>query len=457
MREEKVYDLVIIGAGSGGYEGAIYAKRHKLQNVALIELSRETLGGNCLNRGCIPSKHLRHGAYILEKISSSEQFGFRVKSVEFSIKDLSYHRNRIITTIRENFEKLLSQLGVDLYFGKARLLSPNEILLEGTSKTIKTKNILLATGSSPKHYGFSVNQRRIFDTDGIWSLDFIPKKLLIVGGGVVGVEFAYIFQMYGSNVTLIELKERLMPTPYIPEESSRFLTRKLKKIGVDVKLNTSVLDVKELPDSVFVKFSNGQEDNFDCVLIALGRSPNTSDLGLKDLGIKLLGDFIDINPFCQTSINNIYACGDITSPLMLAHKSMHQARVAVDNILGINSKKEEDIFIPRIVYSAYEIASFGISQDEAEEIDDAKIGVISFSTNPKAMDDGEAEGFVRVICSKDGKILGCHILGPCAGELLHQVLHIYRANLDAHSFSRSLFTHPSLSESVVQAFELALL
>lgn len=454
MKEEKVYDLVIIGAGSGGYEGAIYAKRRGLK-VALIELSKETLGGNCLNRGCIPSKHMRHGAYLIEKLLNSEYFGFSAKSIETSMQKLSYHRDKIITSIRENFSKLLFQLGIDAYFGKARLNSPNEVLIEGTNQLIRTKNILIATGSSPKHYGFSVDQKRIFDTDGIWSLTYFPKRLLIIGGGVVGAEFAYIFQMYGSKVTLVELKERLMEGPYIPEESSRFLTRKLRKLGVDVKLKTSVLELKELSDSISVSFSDYQKAEFDCVLLALGRSPNTSGLGLEKLGINLSDGFIDINGFCQTSVENVFACGDVTSSLMLAHKSMHQARVAIDNILGIKTQKEDDIFIPRIVYSAYEIASFGISQEEAEE-EDLKVGVISFSTNPKAMDDGEAEGFVRVICSNDGDILGCHILGPNAGELLHQVLHLYKSKVNAFSLSQSLFTHPSLSESIIQAFELAL-
>ncbi len=448
-----MYDLVIIGAGSGGYEGALYAHRRGMK-VALVELSPETVGGNCLNRGCIPSKYMRHGAYMLDKFQKLPEYGIFLKGYDLNMQRLKEERERVVLTIRENFKKFAEHLKIPMFYGKGFLKDANTVVVEPEGIELKTKYILLATGSSTASVGDLVpDGRYIFDTDQIWSLEDFPKRILILGGGAVGVEFAYIFRMYGSEVVLVELKDRLLPSADIPEESSRYLARKLKKIGVDIRLKTTLKGWEVAGSQVKAFLSDDSEVQADLILLGVGRKPNTEGIGLEQLGIERDSrGFVRVNQFCQTNIPNIYACGDITSPLMLAHKSMYEAKVAISHMLGDKDMVRNERLVPKIIYSAYEIASVGLTEDQAEEEGyEVKVGVVSFVPNPKAMDDGENEGFVRLVASEDGNILGCHILGPHAGELLHQVLHLMKADLGVDFLSKAMYSHPSLSESIVQA------
>ncbi len=448
-----MYDLVIVGAGSGGYEGALYAHRRGMK-VALVELSPETVGGNCLNRGCIPSKYMRHGAYMLDKFQKLPEYGIFLKGYDLNMQRLKEGRERVVLTIRENFKKFAEHLKIPMFYGKGVLKDANTVVVEPEGIELKTRYILLATGSSTASVGDLVpDGRYIFDTDQIWSLEDFPKRILILGGGAVGVEFAYIFRMYGSEVVLVELKDRLLPSADIPEESSRYLARKLKKIGVDIRLKTTLKGWEVAGSQVKAFLSDDSEVQADLILLGVGRKPNTEGIGLEQLGIERDSrGFVRVNQFCQTNIPNIYACGDITSPLMLAHKSMYEAKVAISHMLGDKDMVRNERLVPKIIYSAYEIASVGLTEDQAEEEGyEVKVGVVSFVPNPKAMDDGENEGFVRLVASEDGKILGCHILGPHAGELLHQVLHLMKADLGVDFLSKAMYSHPSLSESIVQA------
>ncbi|QID32522.1 dihydrolipoyl dehydrogenase family protein [Pampinifervens florentissimum] len=448
-----MYDLVIVGAGSGGYEGALYAHRRGMK-VALVELSPETVGGNCLNRGCIPSKYMRHGAYMLDKFQRLPEYGISLKGYDLNMQALKKGRDRVVLTIRENFKKFAEHLKIPIFYGKGILKDANIVVVEPEGVELKAKYILLATGSSTTSVGNLVpDGRYIFDTDQIWSLEDFPRRILILGGGAVGVEFAYIFRMYGSEVVLVELKDRLLPTPDIPEESSRYLARKLRKIGVDIRLKTTLKGWGVSGSQVKAFLSDDSEVQADLILLGVGRKPNTEGIGLEQLGIeKDSRGFVKVNQFCQTNIPNIYACGDITSPLMLAHKSMYEAKVAISHMLGDRDMVRNEGLVPKIIYSAYEIASVGLTEDQAEEEGyEVRVGVVSFVPNPKAMDDGENEGFVRLVASEDGKILGCHILGPHAGELLHQVLHLMKADLGVDFLSKAMYSHPSLSESIVQA------
>ncbi len=448
-----MYDLVIVGAGSGGYEGALYAHRRGMK-VALVELSPETVGGNCLNRGCIPSKYMRHGANMLDKFQKLPEYGISIKGYDLNMEALKRGRDRVVLTIRENFKKFAEHLKIPIFYGKGILKDANIVVVEPEGVELKAKYILLATGSSTTSVGNLVpDGRYIFDTDQIWSLEDFPRRILILGGGAVGVEFAYIFRMYGSEVVLVELKDRLLPSADIPEESSRYLARKLKKIGVDIRLKTTLKGWEVVGSQVKAFLSDDSEVQADLILLGVGRKPNTEGIGLEQLGIeKDSRGFVKVNQFCQTNIPNIYACGDITSPLMLAHKSMYEAKVAISHMLGDKDMVRNEGLVPKIIYSAYEVASVGLTEDQAEEEGyEVRVGVVSFVPNPKAMDDGENEGFVRLVASEDGKILGCHILGPHAGELLHQVLHLMKADLGVDFLSKAMYSHPSLSESIVQA------
>ena len=448
-----MYDLVILGAGSGGYEGALYAHRRGMK-VALVELSPETVGGNCLNRGCIPSKYMRHGAYMLEKLQKMPEYGVFLNGYRLDMKALKEGRDKVVVSIRENFKRFAEHLKIPIFYGKGVLKDSHTVAVEPSGEELKAKYILIATGSSTMSIGDLVpDGRHIYDTDQIWSIEEFPKKVIIVGGGAVGVEFAYIFRMYGSDVVLLELKERLLPTPDIPEESSRYLARKLKRIGVDVRLKSTLQRWVSHEGGVKAYLSDGSYVEADFILLGVGRKPNTEGIGLEEVGVeKDSRGFVKVNQFCQTTVSNIYACGDITSPLMLAHKSMYEAKIAISHMLGEEELKRDEKIVPKVIYSAYEIASVGLTEDQAEEEGyEVKVGVVSFVPNPKAMDDGENEGFVRLVADRSGKILGCHILGPHAGELLHQVLHVMKAGLGVDFLSKCMYSHPSLSESIIQS------
>ncbi|SHK31262.1 dihydrolipoyl dehydrogenase [Thermocrinis minervae] len=448
------FDLVIVGAGSGGYEACLYAHRRGLK-VALVELSPETVGGNCLNRGCIPSKYMRHGAYLIEKLNHIKNYGVHPQGYTLDMKSLKENRDRVVVTIRENFKRFAEHIGIPIFYGRGILEDRNTVYVEGSDVKLKARFILLATGSSVASLGdLKSDGKYIHDTDSIWSLEEFPKRMLIVGGGAVGVEFAYIYRMYGVDVILVEIKDRILPSPDIPEDSARYLGRKLKKLGVDIRLKTSVQSCSVVDGKVYVNLSDGKQEVVDLVLLAVGRTPNTSYIGLEDIGVeKDQKGFVKVNSYCQTSVSSVYACGDITSQLMLAHKSMYEGKVAISHMLGETDLKKDDRWVPKIIYSAYEVASVGLTEEQAEDEGyDVKVGVVSYVTNPKAMDDGENEGFVRLVVDSDsGNILGCHIVGPNAGELIHQVVHVMRAGLKADFLSRSMYTHPSLSEAIGQA------
>ncbi len=447
-------DLVIIGAGSGGYEAGLYAYRRGLKTV-LVELSPETVGGNCLNKGCIPSKFMRYGAHLLERFSIMERWGIIPGKPSLSFESLKKHRDEVVLTIRENFKKFAGQIDLPILYGRGVIEDRNTVVVEGSGEAIKTKFILLATGSKPSGAGDLVpDGKRILDTDQVWDIEDFPKRVLIVGGGAVGVEFAYIFRAYGSEVVLVELKRRILPVDDIPEDSARYLGRKLKKLGVDIRTKTSVERWESTPSGVKAYLSDGTEVEADFILLAVGRKPTTQGLGLEKVGVETdERGFVKVNEFSQTTVPNIYACGDITSPLMLAHKAMYEGKIAVNHILGNDQWKRDERIIPKIIYSAFEVASVGLTEEEAEDEGyEVKVGVTSFVPNPKAMDDGENEGFVRIVSDEEsGEILGCHIVGPNAGELIHQVVHMMRAGLDVEFASKSMYSHPSLSEAIGQS------
>jgi len=445
------FDLVIIGAGSGGYEAGLYAFRRGMK-IAFVELSRENVGGNCLNRGCIPSKYMRHGAYLLDKFLKMENYGIIPKGYDIDFSRLAEGRDKVVTTIRENFLKFAQKLGIPIFYGKGVLKDPNTVFVEGEEKTLKTKYVLIATGSSPVAVGdLTPDGKYIFNTDQIWAVREIPKRIVIVGGGAAGTEFAYIFRKYGSEVVLVEIKDRVLPVNDIPEDSSRYLGRKLRELGVELKTKTFVKKWEKKERGVKVFLSDDTELEADFILLTVGRKPNTKGIGLEEVGVELdERGFIKVNEYAQTSVENIYACGDVTSPLMLAHKAMYEGKIAVAHMLGERDWKRNERIIPKIVYSAIEVASVGLTEDQAEDQDiDVVVGVASFVVNPKAMDDGENEGFVRIVADEEsGEILGCHIVGPHAGELIHQVVHMMRDGKTVEFASKSMYAHPSLSENI---------
>lgn len=452
------YDLIVVGVGSGGYEAILHAKKEGLK-VAGIDLTEDTLGGNCLNRGCIPSKYMRFGANLLEHLSRASKYGISLKELLINFKALKEGRSNAVISIRESFRNYAKQIKADIYYARAKLLDKNTVLA-GDEK-IRGKYILISTGSSTaKVLNYSHREFSILNTDSVWGLEELPKRVIIVGGGASGTEFSYIFRMYGSEVYLIEAKDRLLKVKGIPEDSSRYLAKKLKALGVNIYTNTTIKELIKEDGKKFAILSSGEKIEYDYILETVGRVPNSDNLNIESLNIEKKGNFIKINDFAQTSVPNIYSCGDVAIhekedyPLMLAHKSMYEARIALNHIINKDeSWKINYNVIPKIIYSGYEIASVGITEEEAEDMDiEIMVGITHFDKNPKAIIDDDNEGFVRMIIDKNSKeILGCHIAGPHAGELIHQVVHLMNRHATIDYLTKGMYSHPSLSESVVQA------
>ncbi|ACG57018.1 pyridine nucleotide-disulphide oxidoreductase dimerisation region [Hydrogenobaculum sp. Y04AAS1] len=452
----KEYDIVIFGAGSGGYEAMLHAKRYGM-HVAMIDISEKTIGGNCLNRGCIPSKYMRFGAKLREHLSRGIKYGIKINSQDIDWLAFKEHRDNAVSDIRESFKAYAKSLKIDIYYGKGRFKDNNTI--ETTKEdVIKGKYILLSTGSSVVsilHY--DKTKFKIYNTDTIWGITEKPKSVLIVGAGVVGVEFAYIFRMYDIDVYLVDISKRIIPSE--SEDSASYLSKKLKSLGVKIFTSNTIENLIEEDGKRKAILKDGTIIEYDIILEAVGRAPNTKDIGIENTDIALTEKgYVKIDEYAKTSVNHIYACGDVTSPLMLAHKSMYEGRTAVAHINN-DAEKLDYKLVPKIIYSAYEIASFGINIDQAEDMElDYEVGTATFAKNPKAIIDDEAEGYAKVIYDANTKeILGAEILGPQAGELIHQVVHIVKAGKDVEFLSRCMYTHPSLSETVVTSSQKKLL
>ncbi len=446
----KEYDIIIFGAGSGGYEAMLHARKYGM-SVAMIDISEKTIGGNCLNRGCIPSKYMRFGAKLMEHLSRGIRYGIKNHSFEIDWPSFKENRDNTVTEIRDSFKAYAKSLKVDIYYGKGRF-KDNHTIETTKGDIIKGKYILLSTGSSVSGIlKYDKTTFKIYNTDTIWGLTEKPKSILIVGAGIVGVEFAYIFKMYDIDAYLVDISKRIIPSE--SQDSASYLSKKLKNLGVKIYTPNTIekLVIEDGVRKAILK--DGTIIEHDIILEAVGRVPNTKDIGIENTDIELTEKgFVKIDEYAKTSVNHIYACGDITSPLMLAHKSMYEGRTAIAHINNDAEKLDYKI-VPRIIYSAHEIASFGVNIDQAEDMElDYEVGTTSFAKNPKAMIDDEPEGYAKIIYDADTKeILGAEVLGPEAGELIHQIVHVVKAGKRVDFLSRCMYTHPSLSETLILA------
>ncbi len=448
----KEYDIVIFGAGSGGYEAMLHAKRHGM-SVAMVDISEKTIGGNCLNRGCIPSKYMRFGAKLMEHLSRGIKYGIKLNFMNIDWVSFKEHRDNTVSDIRESFKVYAKQLKVDIYYGKGRF-KDNDTIQTTKGDTIRGKYILLSTGSSVANIlKFDKTKYKIYNTDTIWGITEKPKSVIILGAGVVGVEFAYIFKMYDIDVYILDISKRIIPTE--SQDSASYLSKKLKNLGVNIYLSNTIKELKEEDGKRKAILQDDTVIEYDIILEAVGRIPNTHDIGIENTDIELSEKgFVKIDEYAKTTASNIYACGDITSPLMLAHKSMYEGRTAIEHINN-DAEPIDYRLVPKIIYSAHEIASVGINIDQAEDMElDYEVGTATFAKNPKAMIDDEPEGYAKIIYDANTKeILGAEVLGPEAGELLHQIVHVMKAKKDVEFLSRCMYTHPSLSETIIMSVQ----
>ena len=453
------YDLAIIGAGPGGYVSAIRAAHHGLR-VALVDPNPP--GGVCLHTGCIPTKTMVASVDLLRQAQQSSQWAVSIAQAEAQLASIVERRQKVVTKLAAGVQNLIDKNGVDFLSGRGRLKSPTEIEVtdgEGnvTQSLANPRAIILATGSRPTELPIaSRDGARILNSDDLLTLTKLPPRLLILGGGYIGCEFASIFAALGSEVTVLEAKPCLLPG--MDPDLSDFLRRGFKRQNITVRLNETVQSATTTTGGVTVQLADETLEGTH-LLVAVGRTPNTEDLGLETAGVTLDGRAIGVDEFLETNVPNIFAIGDVTGKMQLAHVATAQGRVVVDNLIA--NKNEARMLqmnygeIPAAVFTHPEIATIGLTEAEAEARGiPIRMGRFPFAAIGKALAQGETDGFVKLIAhAETGKLLGGHILGGHAAELIGQITLAIKLNATAEQLTETIFAHPTLSEAILEAAE----
>ncbi len=453
--EIKNADLCVIGGGPGGYVAAIRAAKLGLRTIVV---EKEFLGGTCLNWGCIPTKALYHVAEKIDEIKKSNIFGISVPGYSLDFKKVMERKDKVVIAQRQGLSYHFKKNNIDLVNGKGKLLSQNSVGVEDASGQVKTridaKNIIIATGSFAGSVPpFILDGKDILDNIGILSLEQIPKSLLIVGGGVIGSEFANIFSTFGSEVTIIEILPRILSTEDI--EVSKVIFKSLEKKGVKIFINTTVKEIKKGVDGFICITNDGQQISAEKILISVGRKPLTNDLGLKEVGIETdAKGFIVVDQYLKTNIQNIYAVGDVIGNYQLAHVASFEGKIAAENIAGQNKKINYKV-IPWAVFTSPEIGTVGLNEKQAKEKGyNVCFGLFPFSNSGKAYITGETEGFIKIVTDKDtGEILGAQMVGPRCSDLVHEVAVAMQGEMIIDNLAETVHSHPTLSEAVMEAAE----
>ncbi|HDD44932.1 MAG TPA: dihydrolipoyl dehydrogenase [Candidatus Desulfofervidus auxilii] len=446
---KKDFDLIVIGAGPGGYTAAICAAQLG-GKVAIIE--KGDLGGACLNKGCIPTKSLIASIHILDCIRKAKEFGIVIEKEKIDFANVIARKERIVKQLRNGVNYLLKSYGIEVIKGNAYFISSSEVKVK--DEIFRFKKCIIATGSIPSAIpGIEIDGENIMTSDELLEIKEIPFSLLIIGGGVIGLEFACIFQSLGTKVTIVEVLPYILPDE--DREISQTLERILKKKGIDIKTNTTVREINYADKGleIVLESSNGLSRLLvEKVLVATGRRPCIEGLGLENAGIVCENNKIIVNKKMETNIKNIYAIGDVIGAPFLAHKAYAEAMVAAKNAMGGETIIDYKA-IPRCIFTIPEVASVGLTEEQAKEKGyKIKIGKFPFMANGKAVTLGEINGFVKVIVDRDSDIiLGIHILGVQATEMITQAALAIDLECTTEKLIRIIYPHPTLSETIFQA------
>ncbi len=450
------FDIVVIGAGPGGYVAALKAAQLGAK-TALVE--KHYLGGTCLNYGCIPSKALLSSAELLHHIEHAGDWGVKVPAgVSFDWPAIQKRKDKVVATLRGGISSLLKGRKVSAFTGTATLNGPGKVVIAGDSgsQMITGEHLILATGSSPIRIpGWPEDARFVCTSDEAVHWQDLPKRLLIVGGGVIGVEFACMCQAFGVEVTVVELLPGLLPG--LDKDLGAGLLQSFKKRGISMHLETKVQSMELSGQMVKATLSTGVVLEVDRVLVATGRKPNTKDLGLETVGIQTSPKgFITVDDSLRTNVQNHYCIGDANGRAMLAHAASAQGVAAVENALG--HERPFTAPIPSAVYTFPEIASVGISEQEARERNiPFAIGKFPISSLGKAMATAHTEGFVKTLRHREtDEILGVHMLGHNATECIAAAGALMHTKASSHDFAEVVFAHPTIGEALKESAEDAL-
>ncbi len=442
------YDIVVLGGGPAGYPAAIRGAQLGA-SVCLVE--KGALGGVCLNWGCIPTKTMHAAAHLMEIAGGGVEAGLSGK-IAVDMEGLQRHKGRTVESLVSGIGKLLKGRKVDLVRGVGRLKGPGAVEVEGVG-TVTGKKIIIATGSSEIELaGMKFDGKRVLSSTDLLSLGRIPASMLVVGGGVIGCEFASIFNAFGTSVTIVEMLPSLVATE--DDQVIRFLQTYFKKKGISMKLGTRVEGIDGGNEGVTARLDDGSELSAEIVLVSVGRRPNIQGIALEETGISAGRGGIEADGRMETSVPGVFAAGDVTGGYLLAHLATREGVTAAANALG-DSRTVDYGAVPTTIYTLPEISRVGLTEREAKEKGiEIKTGRFPFAANGKAKGLREEEGFVKWVASKEnGRLLGLHIIGPQATELLAAGIISVRQGLTADDFASFVFPHPTLSEALGEAAE----
>jgi len=446
-----MYDLIVIGAGPAGYAASIRAKQLGAK-VAVIERAKP--GGTCVNLGCIPTKTLIESSKLLNRMKESGQFGIKADNIDYDFSKISNRKDAITQRLSRSVEGLIKGYKIDIFFGSAKFETKNKLTVtkNGEKSEVEGKKIIIATGSKPKiPKTFKCNGQTVLDSDQILSLKTPPKSICIIGGGAIGCEFAYILNSFGTKVTLVELLDRILPEA--DPDLALELQKSFSKKGISVKTGVKVKDISADSGTANVTIASNNEESIKAekILIATGREADFEKTDISRIGIAIDSGSISVNEKLETNIDNIYAAGDVTGGMLLAYVATEEGVVAAENAMGRDSKVDYSS-VPVCLYSEPEVASVGLSEETAKSKGlDINTGKFAFFANSKALISNKREGLVKLIADKNDTVLGVHIIGESATEIISEAALAVKKKVKARELTRILHAHPTLHENIHEA------
>ena len=448
-----MYDILIIGTGPAGYVAAIRAAQLGMR-VGCIE--KYSIGGTCLNIGCIPSKSLLDSSfkhYQLEDEYASH--GIEVKDIQVDLQRMMSRKEEVVTQLVKGVGALFKSNKIDLIPGRAKIIDESsvEVMNENETNVIKAKNIIIATGSNPTKLSDTIKSNNIVDSEGALMFDSIPKHLIVIGAGIIGLELGSVWARLGSKVTILESQPDFLP--FLDARVSRQVLREFNRQGLDIRFESLISEISEIDSQMTVRFTEKGEEQFieaEKIIVAIGRKPNSKGLFTKDFLPTDDKGFVVVNEYCQTSLSNIWAIGDVVRGPMLAHKASEEGIMVVERINGKESQINYS-HIPNVIYTHPEVAWVGKNEKQLKELAiDYKSGTFPFAASGRAQASGETCGSVTVYADiATDKILGIQVFGPSAADIMQQGLIAMDNDITSEQFSKTIFSHPTVSEALHEA------
>jgi dihydrolipoamide dehydrogenase len=442
------FDVLILGAGSGGYACALRAAQLGLR-VGLVE--KGNVGGTCLHVGCIPTKALLHAAEVADATRDSEQFGVKASLEGVDMAGVNAYKDGVVSRLFKGLTGLIKGRGITVIEGAGRLTGPREVTVDGTAYT--GRHVVLASGSYAKSLpGLEVDGERVITSDHALRLDRVPSSVVVLGGGVIGCEFASVWKSFGAEVTIVEALPRLVPAE--DEACSKALERAFRKRKIAFRTGTPFQSVKVTDEGVAVTVEGGDVIEAELLLVAVGRGPATDGLGYEEQGVAMERGFVLADERCRTNVEGVYAVGDIVPGLQLAHRGFQQGIFVAEDIAGLGPRPIDEAGIPRVTYSHPEVASVGLSEAQAVEAHGAdRVETLSYDLGGNGKSQIlKTSGFVKLVRLEDGPVLGVHMVGDRVGELIGEAQLIYGWEAHAEDVAPLVHAHPTQNEALGEAF-----